>query len=238
MKALILTGGRGTRFGLVDKNKCAVKILGKPLVNYTIDIANAFYHDGKIDETIIVVGDRRRDIISVNGSKYLGMPLRYALQKGDTALSAILSAENCIDDSFMLLLGDEIYYKYNYDSMLYNFRKNDYDGIIGYVEADKYDIKKTYTFRIRKEHVTKIVEKPEKPFNKYMGTGNCILPLEFFDWADMCIRMGVGDFPTAINYGIRSKKANFGYSEVAKKYFNINTMREYDEAIKFLREIV
>ena len=235
MKAVILTGGKGIRFG-GNQNKCSVKLMGVPLIDYTLALCKDHYDNGNITQTIVVVGDRRDDIVKLHPSDYEGMPIVYVDQMGDSAVTAIMSVFDHVKDNFMLFLGDEVYDEYKHSSLFEAMYNTGSDGVIGCVVGSIEQVKKTYTFCQEWGLVKAIVEKPGDPFNEYVGTGNCILPRAFFKWAiDGIMHSGMRDFPSVIDYGILKFKAKISYARVAANYFNINTKEDYEEARAFLQ---
>ena len=111
MKAIIPTGGRGTRMRPLtfSANKHFIPVANKPLIYYPIEtIANAgikeigiTYNPGSLDEVKKVLGD---------GSKW-GVKFTFICQEEPKGLANIFQVcEDFVgDDDFVLHLGDNIF---------------------------------------------------------------------------------------------------------------------------------
>ena len=186
MKALILAGGRGKRLDALsmNKNKCMVKITGKPVIQFTLDCAAST----TVNEIVIVVGYRAEEIINYYGNRYKNKRLKYVIQYEQRGLvHAIECARETIGtDDFMLLLGDEILANPKHQAMIneYNKTKKKTFAICGVLQVkDKKMIRRTYTLiQNEKNQIFRLVEKPRNPLNKFMGTGDCIFNNKIFDY--------------------------------------------------------
>lgn len=72
MVAIVMAGGKGTRIGADKVNKVMMKLAGKPMIGYTVDLLKKV----GFEKIIIVVGFKRKSIMD-----YLGKDLLYAEQK-------------------------------------------------------------------------------------------------------------------------------------------------------------
>jgi UDP-N-acetylglucosamine diphosphorylase / glucose-1-phosphate thymidylyltransferase / UDP-N-acetylgalactosamine diphosphorylase / glucosamine-1-phosphate N-acetyltransferase / galactosamine-1-phosphate N-acetyltransferase len=176
MKALILAGGRGKRLDELskNKNKCMIEVHGRPVIEYSLD--NAASTD--VDEILLVVGYRAEEIINHYGISYKGKRLRYVLQWEQKGLVHAMecAAEALAGDDFMLLLGDEIMLNPRHAELITSFRNDKAFAVCGVLLVeDRELIRRTYTL-IQDENqvIHRLVEKPRKPFNNLMGTGDCI----------------------------------------------------------------
>lgn len=187
IKALILAAGRGRRLNELcpEVNKCMIEIKGKPLIEISLDSAALI---PEIREIIIVVGYQAESIINRYGNAYNGKSVRYCIQKEQKGLvHAIESAERQIDGSdFMLFLGDEIVLGAYHAEMINKFRDKDIFAICGVVKEDSPErIGRTYTIAQSEDStIYRLVEKPKTPFNKWMGTGNCLFRNSILRYAD------------------------------------------------------
>jgi len=98
-KAIILAAGLGKRMKS-DKPKVMHKILGKPMLEYVIESSKK----AGIDKQIIIVGNKKEEIIDYFGNDLIYMEQKKLLGTGD----AIKSAVGQIDDSdtIIILCGD------------------------------------------------------------------------------------------------------------------------------------
>ena len=185
MKAIILAAGRGKR--LEEKtepiNKSMMDLKGVPLIQYSLESAKL----SCVSEIIIVVGYRAEDIINTFGISYKGIRIRYVIQEQLTGLvSAIEHCQNAVNgEDFILFLADEVLINPNPMEMITIFKEENLFAVCGVTLVDDISqIKKTYSV-IYDESTNKIyrlIEKPRKPFNNIMGTGNCIFKNDIFNY--------------------------------------------------------
>ncbi|PIE67500.1 MAG: nucleotidyl transferase [Deltaproteobacteria bacterium] len=187
MKALVLAAGRGKRMEDLseDTNKCLINAHGKPLIEYSLDAALSI---DAIGEIVIVVGYQAEDIINKYGINYHGKRISYRIQHERRGLvNAIEAARpNLGGESFCLFLGDEVIINGNHAQMMATFEKEGLFALCGIViQPDPAQIKKTYGI-IQGDDGTifRLIEKPDRPFNDLMGTGNCIFRPEIFDYVE------------------------------------------------------
>lgn len=185
MKALILAGGSGSRLNKITKeqNKCMLRFKNKPLVEYSLENAVR----AGVKEIVLVVGYRATDIINYFGNKYNGIRIIYVIQLEQRGLvHAIECARGKIGDTdFILFLGDEILIKPSHQDMIRRFKEESLFIVCGVVVVDDISqIRKTYSIIQNNENnqVYRLIEKPRRPFNNIMGTGNCIFRNEIFEY--------------------------------------------------------
>ncbi|MBE6488022.1 MAG: glucose-1-phosphate thymidylyltransferase [Methanosphaera stadtmanae] len=169
MKAVILTAGEGTRMRPLTTTRPKTMLItgGKPLIQYNIEALR----DAGIKDITLVVGYKREVIEEYfeDGSKF-GVNINYAVQDGQLGTAhAIGSAEEFIDESFIVLNGDIIV---SYDLIRnliekYATRKsNDVKSVLTLIEVDNpsnYGI-----VSMENDQIKKIIEKPsadEAPSN-------------------------------------------------------------------------
>jgi dTDP-glucose pyrophosphorylase len=185
MKAIILAAGRGNRLQEITEpvNKCMLEFNGQPLIKYSLESARL----SEVIEIIIVVGYRAEDIINTFGISYEGIRIRYVIQEQLAGLvNAIEQCRNAVaGDDFILFLADEILLNPKPMEMITLFREEDLFAVCGVTPVDDINhIKKTYSV-IYDESTNKIyrlIEKPRKPINNIMGTGNCVFKNAIFDF--------------------------------------------------------
>jgi dTDP-glucose pyrophosphorylase len=108
MKAVVLAAGEGTRLRPLteDKPKGMVEVDGKPILTHCFEQLATL----GADELIVVVGYRKQDIIEHYGDEFQNIPITYTHQREQKGLAhGLLTAEDHIDDDFMLMLGDNIF---------------------------------------------------------------------------------------------------------------------------------
>lgn len=188
MKALILAGGRGKRMEELSEsqNKCMLSLGGKRLIEYSLDNASAI---DEISEIVIVVGYRAESIINRYGTNYRGKRISYVIQPEQRGLvNAMECAADYIDrHDFLLFLADEVLLRSRHRAMYDLFRSDNLFCVCGvYPQPNLEVIKRTYAvIHGPDDRIFRLIEKPRKPFNHIMGTGNVLFRGAIFDYIDL-----------------------------------------------------
>lgn len=235
MKALILAGGRGNRLEHITEatNKCMVELNGKPLIEYSLENARA----AGVDQIILVVGYLAEQIINAYGNSYHDVPIRYVIQWEQKGLvHAIDCARGQIGDAdFMLFLADEILLEPQHAEMIAEFDAEKTFVLCGVTRvADRSQISKTYSIISddNDRRIYRLIEKPARPMNDIMGTGNCVFSNRIFEYIDATPinqKRGEKELPDLIQCAIddgRTVKAFF----ICNNYVNVNTVDEIARA--------
>ena len=234
MKALILAGGRGKRLGEVcdNKNKCMIKIEGKPLIEYSLDCAA----QTNVSEIIIVIGYQAEEIINTYGNKYHGKPIKYVIQSEQKGLvHAIECAKKAIGkEDFILMLGDELMIKPKHSEMIKKYHDENLFTLCGVVNVeDKNLIKKTYAvIQDGDNEIFRLIEKPSNPTNNIMGTGDCVFKNEIFSYIPQTPinqKRGEKELVDLIQCAIDEGKMVKSFV-ICDKYFNLNLKEDIEEA--------
>ncbi len=163
MKAIILTAGEGTRMRPLTTTRPKTMLItgGKPLIQYNIESLR----DAGIKDITLVVGYKHEVIEDYfgDGSEF-GVNINYALQKGQHGTAhAIGSAEEYIDESFIVLNGDIIV---SYDLIRNLIEKyatrtnNNVKAVLTLIEVD--DPSNYGIVSMENDKIVKIIEKPDK----------------------------------------------------------------------------
>ncbi len=163
MKAIIPTGGRGTRMQPLtfSSNKHFIPVANKPLIFYPIEtVADAgikeialTFNPGGLDEVKEVLGDGNR----------WGVKFTYVLQEEPKGLANIFQVceEFVGSDSFVMHLGDNIFVD-GINELVEHFEKEKPDGLVAMVHHSE-NTRLGVPYFDDKGRLEKYVEKPENP---------------------------------------------------------------------------
>ena len=104
MQLVIIAGGKGTRLGNISVPKPMVKVVGKPLLEYQIELAKRY----GLKDILILVGYKSEQIIDYfgNGSKW-GVNISYSIEEKPLGTAGSLkSVEQILNDRFLVFYGD------------------------------------------------------------------------------------------------------------------------------------
>ncbi len=232
MKALILAGGRGKRMEELSEteNKCMLRIHGKPLIQYSLDNAAAIE---EVEDIVIVVGYRAESIINTFGTSYRKKRIAYVIQKEPKGLvDAMECAQgNISGEDFFLFLADEVIVGGRHREMLDLFYREKLFCVCGvYPQENLEMIKRTYALMYGPvQRIFRLIEKPRKPLNPLMGTGNILFRATIFDYIGLTpinIQRGEKELPDLIQCAIDDGEV-VKYMTVCDQYINVNSPEEW-----------
>jgi UDP-N-acetylglucosamine diphosphorylase/glucosamine-1-phosphate N-acetyltransferase len=116
MQAVILAAGKSTRTYPITltRPKCLVKIGNKPIIQHNLEVMA-----GLADEAIVVVGYMKERVMDFLGKEFLGVKITYVEQEEQLGTGhALLAAEKSIKGRFMVMMGDDIYYRESMGNVL------------------------------------------------------------------------------------------------------------------------
>jgi len=246
MKSVILCAGKGERAAGTTGggNKCLTEIPGHGAVlDYSLGTAL-----GLTDVTIVVVGYRsdevQRYVDAFIMANFPGANVQF-VEQGDRKeiCGALLCCEALVGgEDFLLFLGDEIITESAHSKMIAEFfvasTANMGLASCGYVRAkNKDDVRKTYSLELSGGKVVDIIEKPSRPTNNLMGTGNCLFRNHFFDYIRKYAKEHKSDrayfsFPDVLKFAIACGETVYA-NEIGSAYLNFNNA---DDIASFLRQ--
>ncbi len=205
MKALVLSGGKGTRLRPITHTnaKQLVPIANKPILFYAIESIK----EAGIKDVGVVVGDTKEEIKAAlgDGSKW-GVKITYIEQEAPLGLAhAVKSAKGFIDgDDFVMFLGDNLI-KDGIISLVDKFRKVHSASQI--LLARVAHPEQFGVAELKEGKVLKLVEKPENPRSDLALVGVYMFDKSIFEAVENIkpSRRGELEITDAIQYLIDHK---------------------------------
>lgn len=234
MKFVLLAAGKGHRLDMKLTNKCFAPINNIPLINYSLELVLPQY----FDELIIIVGHNAEYIMKYMGESYHGIKITYVYQEPQLGIAhAILLAAPYINSDFMMCLSDEITVHPRIMSMMEKFIHSDTDCLCGVTEDTIENIQKAYTLSLNSNNlVTCLIEKPIEVFNKWKGTGLCLMRQSMLSiLTELKPNQQRGEYEMgnwiqlAIDTGLKCRIEQSGDAN-----FNINTLEDAKAAENYL----
>ena len=182
MKALVLSGGKGTRLRPITHTsaKQLVPIANKPILFYGLE---ALMNAG-ITDVGIVVGDTKEEIKRAvgDGSKF-GMKVTYIEQSAPLGLAHAvkISKDFLGNDNFVMYLGDNLL-KESLKSFVSEFEKEKPNAQILLVEVPHPE--QFGVAELKDGVVIRLVEKPKKPVSNYALVGVYMFDENIFEAVD------------------------------------------------------
>ncbi len=170
MDAVVLAAGKGTRLRPLtdDKPKGMVEVADEPLLTH------CFEHLVELgaDKLVVVVGYLKEEIIEHYGDEFQGVPVTYAHQREQNGLAhALLTAEEHVEDDFMLMLGDNIF-QANLGDVVRRHQEQRADAAF-LVEEVPWEVASRYGVCDTNKYgeIQAVVEKPDDPPSNLVMTG-------------------------------------------------------------------
>jgi dTDP-glucose pyrophosphorylase len=194
-----------------------------------------------VEEIVVVVSAFTEGVINHYGSSYRGIPITYKIQSEPKGVvHAIECAAGALDDSdFMLMLADEIVIDANHGVMIDRFQREELFAVLGVIVVlDRTQIGKTYSILedSTSAWIYRLVEKPRRPHNDVMGTGNCVFKNAILSYLDLCPinqARGEKELPDLIQCAIDDGHPVKTHP-VGTHYINVNASDDFRAAFDLL----
>ena len=185
MKGIILAGGSGTRLNPVTKaiSKQLIPINDKPMIYYPLSVLMM----ARIKEIAIITTPEDLESFKrlLGDGSSIGLELSYIVQsKPDGIAKAFILAEDFIkNDQVTLILGDNIFYGYDFSKLLVDNVKNKKKGATIF----SYEVSDPERFGVveidQKRNALSLEEKPKKPKSNQAVVGLYIYDNKVTDYA-------------------------------------------------------
>lgn len=237
MKGIILAGGSGTRLYPVTKaiSKQLLPVHDKPMIYYPLSVLMM----ARIKEVLIISSPRDiptfKELLG-DGSN-IGISIEYAVQDNPNGIAeAFLIGEEFINNEpVSLILGDNIFYGYDFSKFLLN-KKNVNSGatVFGYEVSDP-DRFGVVEFDKSKK-VISLEEKPKHPKSNYAVVGFYIYDKKVVEYAKKLKPSARGELEITDLNRIYLKNGNLNVATLGKGFawLDTGTAKSLLEASQFV----
>ncbi len=190
MKAVILAAGEGKRLRPFTETmpKVMLPVANKPILEHVFD---ALKNTG-IDEIITIVGFKK-EVIMDYFKDYKGFKIKYITQDKQLGTAhALLQAKNEINESFIVLAGDNIIDNKSIQKLI--FDKSEYSILVKeHTSPSKYGV-----IFLENQNLKELVEKPEEEIGKFISTGIYKFPKNVFIKLEELNKEGIHDLSSVV----------------------------------------
>jgi len=204
IKAVILAGGNGVRMNplTLTRPKPLMKVVNKTIIEHNLDQLI-----GIAKEVLIVIGYKGDMIRSLIGEKYNGIKIRYVVQENQLGTGdAAKKTSEFLDGKFLLLNGDDLYFKEDIKKCLKKFPSI----LLGKVKnPSSFGVAECY-----ENFVKSFTEKPDNPNqDSLVNTGLYFLDNSIFDFEIEKSSRGEYEFTDYIRAFITRQRLYFQTTE-------------------------
>ncbi len=225
---LILAAGKNKRFkDSAVISKSLLPVLEKPIIQHQIDYNKLF----NFSKTTIVVKDNKdeinKSIIAINNIQFVHQ------DSGEDFISGIKSIKEH-SEATLLTLCDEYVHMHN----LIEAQKllNMENIVLCYEKVESLElVKKTYSFSLNNGIASDFQEKPQIPLFLYRGTGHIFFSKKAIALLN-CLPTSIKNIDDLLNF-LTKNGITINTASIGKKYFNINTIEDFEELNLFLNNL-
>lgn len=182
---VIPAAGAGKRMGYLSQilPKCLFPLYDRPIIHH---IVNNMKNVG-IEQIYVIVNYQKDKIIEYfrNVRDEIGVNIDFIEQKKLSGIAdAIMQVSDYVDNSFMVILGDDCSIVNSLGNLISTFFKHDAIVVEGIVQEENEELlKSTCCARLDNDkRILEIVEKPQKPVSNLRGCGIYIFKKEIFNY--------------------------------------------------------
>jgi glucose-1-phosphate thymidylyltransferase len=213
MKALIASGGRGTRLRPLThtQNKHLIKIANKPILHYAIEGVR----DAGIKEIGIVINADSREVPDAIGDgKDLGVNITYIPQAAPLGLAHVVKTSQDFigNDNFIFYLGDNMVVG-GVKRFIDEFHKSGCNCFLTLAKVK--DPTKFGVPELQNNRIVSIVEKPKIPKSQYAVAGIYIYDSKIFEAVNNIEKSARGEYEISdAHQYLIEHNYKVGYSEI------------------------
>ena len=213
MKALIASGGRGTRLRPIThtQNKHLIPIANKPILHYAIEAA---VHAGVKDIAIVVNADSDEVPKAIGDGSRWGSKITYIAQKEPGGLAQVVAlAENFVGkDKFIFYLGDNMVVG-GIKRFIDDFMRSECNCYLTLAKVK--DPERFGVPEIRDGRIVSVEEKPKHPKSSYAVAGIYLYDSTIFEAVKSIKPSGRGELEISdAHQFLINKGLKVGYSEI------------------------
>ncbi len=225
MKAAIFAAGEGRRMRplTLETPKPLLKVLGKPLIQYTFEAL-----PDVVDEVVMVVGYKREQVQAFLGNEFLGKRVTYVVQEklGGTAGALAVARSALGDGQFLTYFADDMYLKDDVEKLL----THHYSMLIATVA----DPRPFGVVELAPDgRIESFEEKPHAPKSNLVDIGVFLLDQRVFDY-DAPAHPNGEHYLTDMVMGLARDHAVYGVP--ASRWLPIGTPDDLIKAEKLLKQ--
>jgi UDP-N-acetylglucosamine diphosphorylase / glucose-1-phosphate thymidylyltransferase / UDP-N-acetylgalactosamine diphosphorylase / glucosamine-1-phosphate N-acetyltransferase / galactosamine-1-phosphate N-acetyltransferase len=173
MKAVILAAGEGKRLRPFTETmpKVMLPVANKPILEYVVDSLKK----AGVNEIVIVVG-YKKEVVMEYFKDYKDISVKFAFQDKQLGTAhALLQAKDYIDDSFLVLSGDNIIDSNGVSNII-----DDSSSYSMMIKEHSHPSKYGVVF-LKNGNLDEIVKQPQEDIGNFISTGIYKFPVSIFD---------------------------------------------------------